>query len=300
MKLIIDCPAKYHGLPVKELQLAADMAETTESVSLPCYVRLEITDDKGIRAVNAQQRGLDASTDVLSFPTISYPKGKSAAQCPRLLKQEWDIEQRACFLGDIVISMEHALSQAAEYGHSVKRELCYLLVHGLFHLFGYDHMLEEDKLNMRTREETALNQAGITRDQTDAILLEKAKEAMENAYAPYSHYQVGACLLCDDGRMFTGCNIENASYGLTNCAERTAVFKAVSEGATRFTAIAIAAKSMPPWPCGACRQVLSEFCGDIKVLITWGDGKVEVSSLDKLLPHSFSPASGAQEHLGKE
>ena len=106
--------------------------------------------------------------------------------------------------------------------------------------------------------------------------------------------------MCDDGRMFTGCNVENASYGLTNCAERTAVFKAISEGAGNFTAIAIAANAMPPWPCGACRQVLSEFCGDLRVLVTWDDHEVEVTSLSELLPHSFSPASGVQEYLGKE
>ena len=97
-----------------------------------------------------------------------------------------------------------------------------------------------------------------------------------------------------------GCNVENASYGLTNCAERTAIFKAVSEGAKNFTAIAIAAMEMPPWPCGACRQVLSEFCGDIRVLVSWGEDEVAQSSLSALLPHSFSPSNGVQDHLGKE
>ena len=95
-------------------------------------------------------------------------------------------------------------------------------------------------------------------------LLEKlagmAIEASAKAYAPYSKFKVGAALLADDGRIFTGCNVENASYGLTNCAERTAVFKGVSEGATRFTALAVAGgEGEVAVPCGACRQVLAEF-----------------------------------------
>ena len=94
---------------------------------------------------------------------------------------------------------------------------------------------------------------------TPEKLVSMALEAMQRAYAPYSGYKVGAALLCADGRVFQGCNIENASFGLTNCAERTAMFKAVSEGTREFTAIAIASRDAAPWPCGACRQVLNEF-----------------------------------------
>ncbi len=93
------------------------------------------------------------------------------------------------------------------------------------------------------------------------MLARAARDAASRAYAPYSKFKVGAALLAADGRLFTGCNVENASYGLTNCAERTAVFKAVSEGATRFSAIAIAGgEGEVAMPCGACRQVLAEFC----------------------------------------
>ena len=88
--------------------------------------------------------------------------------------------------------------------------------------------------------------------------------------------------------MFQGCNIENASFGLTNCAERTAMFKAVSEGAREFTAIAIASRDAAPWPCGACRQVLNEFAPNIRVLVTWQDG-TESATLPELLPHGFGP-----------
>ena len=93
-----------------------------------------------------------------------------------------------------------------------------------------------------------------------AELALRAREAALRAYAPYSKFKVGAALLAEDGRIFTGCNVENASYGLTNCAERTAVFKGVSEGATRFTALAVAGgEGEVAMPCGACRQVLAEF-----------------------------------------
>jgi len=107
---------------------------------------------------------------------------------------------------------------------------------------------------------------------TNGELFEMAVKAAGNSYSKYSRFRVGAALLTEDGRIFTGCNIENASYSLTNCAERTAVFKAVSEGVTGFKAIAIAGSSTedftkPCTPCGACLQVLSEFCGDDMVII---------------------------------
>lgn len=299
MRLIIENESSF-DLPEDLLRLAADMAQEAEGLTLDCCIQLSITDDEGIREINLDQRGIDKATDVLSFPAVSYPTGMTASGAAELLRREWDPDLRAYYAGDVVVSMERARAQAEEYGHSHDRELCYLLVHGMFHLFGYDHMNEEDKAAMREKEELALAKAGLLREDSDSVLIKMARQAMEAAYVPYSHYQVGACLLCDDGRMFTGCNVENASYGLTNCAERTAIFKAVSEGAKRFTAIAIAAREMPPWPCGACRQVLSEFCGDIRVLVSWGEDEVAQSSLSALLPHSFSPSNGVQDHLGKE
>ncbi len=127
-------------------------------------------------------------------------------------------------------------------------------------------------------------------NEQDQKLLAAAREAMRSAYIPYSHYAVGACLLAEDGRTFTGCNVENASFGATICAERTAVVKAVSEGARKFTAIAIAASGSAPYPCGMCRQVLNEFGPGMRVLVTWGD-EVRETTLDALLPHSFGPES---------
>ena len=125
---------------------------------------------------------------------------------------------------------------------------------------------------------------------TPEKLCELARDAMMRAYAPYSGYFVGAALLCADGTVYQGCNIENASYSPTNCAERTAIFKAISEGAEEFTTIAIAASGSAPWPCGACRQVLNEFAPEIRVIVTW-DGHVEEMPLSGLLPHGFGPKS---------
>ena len=125
---------------------------------------------------------------------------------------------------------------------------------------------------------------------TDEKRLELALDARKNAYVPYSGYAVGAALLTEDGKVFIGCNIENAAYGNTLCAERTALVKAVSEGYRRFTKIAIASSGSAPYPCGACRQSLYEFAPELEVLVTW-DGHVERAPLSELLPHGFGPSS---------
>ena len=125
---------------------------------------------------------------------------------------------------------------------------------------------------------------------TDEKLMELARQARENAYAPYSHYRVGAALLAEDGTVYTGCNIENAAYGHAMCAERTALFKAVSEGVRSFTRIAIAGSGSAPFPCGACRQTLYEFAPELRVLVTW-DGNVREAKLSALLPEGFGPSS---------
>ncbi len=119
-------------------------------------------------------------------------------------------------------------------------------------------------------------------------LMDCAIKARENAYSPYSHFAVGAALLCEDGTLYEGCNIENASYGLTNCAERTAIFKAVSEGHIKFKALAVVADTEGPCaPCGACRQVMAEF--KIPLLIMGNlMGNIKIVTIEELLPFSFS------------
>ena len=119
-------------------------------------------------------------------------------------------------------------------------------------------------------------------------LCRRAQEMLPLAYVPYSHFPVGAALECEDGTVFTGCNIENAAYSPTNCAERTAVFKAVSEGHRRFTRIAIAAdtEDFCP-PCGVCRQVLREFAPELEILLVNRSGQIRALTLPQLLPHGF-------------
>ena len=120
-------------------------------------------------------------------------------------------------------------------------------------------------------------------------LIQRAIEARESAYAPYSQFQVGAALLASSGRIFTGCNVENASYGLCFCAERTAIVKAVSEGESAFDAIAVAIDGGGT-PCGACRQFMAEFCDpDVAVIIhdTANSSADALYTLGELLPHAF-------------
>jgi cytidine deaminase len=122
----------------------------------------------------------------------------------------------------------------------------------------------------------------------DRELVRLAQQARGNAYAPYSHYNVGAALLTASGQVFTGCNVENAAYPMTICAERGAIVKAVSEGQREFVAIAIATRNGGS-PCGACRQVMREFAPHLRVLLADDTGDVRQYTLDQLLPDSFGP-----------
>jgi cytidine deaminase len=125
-------------------------------------------------------------------------------------------------------------------------------------------------------------------DTTRAALLDAARQARRFAHAPFSHFQVGAALEAMDGRIFTGCNVENASYGLTVCAERVALFKAVSEGVRGFRRIVVATDTATPTPpCGACRQLLWEFAGDLEVILANLDAEKACYRLSELLPHPF-------------
>ena len=121
-----------------------------------------------------------------------------------------------------------------------------------------------------------------------AELVEKAKEVREIAYAPFSKFKVGAALETETGEIFTGCNVESASYGLTVCAERVAIWKAVSEGKKKFSRIAVVAdtEELTP-PCGACRQIIWEFCGDVPVIMANLKGDVETVQMKELLPRAF-------------
>ena len=119
-------------------------------------------------------------------------------------------------------------------------------------------------------------------------LIEAATRARENAHAPYSHFKVGAAIEDHEGRIYSGCNVENATYGLTVCAERVAVVKAVSEGVKRFRRIAVVADTaaLTP-PCGACRQILWEFCGDAELVLANLKGQTETMRLSEIFPRAF-------------
>ena len=132
----------------------------------------------------------------------------------------------------------------------------------------------------------------------EKYLIEQAIEARSHAYTPYSHFQVGAALLTKQGKAYKGCNIENAAYTPSNCAERTAIFKAVSEGEREFAAIAIVgsmegeSNTLPTGPCGVCRQVMAEFCSlDMPVIIAKSPADYITMTLGELLPLSFGPAN---------
>ncbi len=125
-------------------------------------------------------------------------------------------------------------------------------------------------------------------DEVIVQLAEAAREARSFAYAPYSGFSVGAALLTDNGEVFTGCNVENSSYGMTCCAERTAVFSAIAAGAQHFHAIAVAADNSPVPPCGACRQVLSEFAQDLTIVLVGKGTNHRILTLGNLLPEPFN------------
>jgi cytidine deaminase len=123
-------------------------------------------------------------------------------------------------------------------------------------------------------------------------LIEAARQSRENAHAPYSNFRVGAALRAASGRVFGGCNVENATYGLTVCAERVAIFKAISEGERGFDAIAVVTDTETPTPpCGACRQLIWEFCGNVPVIMANLKGKTETIQMRDLFPRPFDSSN---------
>lgn len=251
---------------------------------------VRLTDEAGIKQINASLRGMDQVTDVLSFPNFQLNPQNTLTDDHGGHDEAYDSDENAYFLGDIVVCVPRLIEQARQIGQSPLKEMDYLLLHGLFHLMGYDHNTPKEKKSMREMEKRALSALEDPSFQKEDLMA-LARQAKEESYSPYSHFRVGAALLCDDGRIFTGVNVENASFGLTNCAERTAVFKAISEGCRDFKAIAIASDDIAAWPCGACRQVLAEFAPHIKVYLIWGDQQSDESDLSTLLPHGFTSLS---------
>lgn len=296
--MAIELQCEVEGCPEgleRFLNSVADACMALEGVENAGFA-IRIVDDEAIRSLNRDMRGVDRATDVLSFPTARFPKGTTARDNPKRLRREYDPCLGYINLGDCVINLARARQQAQEYGHSLRRELGYLTAHSAFHLMGYDHMNDADKRAMRSMEKRAMQRLQLWRSEkgegemTYDMLFKRAIAARENAYAPYSRFRVGACILTESGNTYTGCNFENASFGACICAERCAASCAIAAGERRFKAIAIAANTAA-WPCGICRQVLREFAcdEDMPVIVGAFDGDFSVKTLGELLPESFGP-----------
>lgn len=237
-------------------------------------ISLIIVSTEEIHRLNNEYRHIDRPTDVLSF-------------------EEYEDDS----LGEIFICDEKVREQAKSYEHSLEREFAFLLSHGMFHLLGYDHQDETHETIMIELQENLLKNTDYAKinylsNEEIEKLEEVALKYYNNAYTPYSHFHVGASLLLNDGTIYGGCNIENASYGLSNCAERTVLFKLYSEGYTKnnIKALLIIGETNDAIsPCGACRQVMSELMNlDTLVVLTNLNHKRRYFSVKELLPYNFS------------
>ncbi len=237
-------------------------------------ISLIIVDTDEIHRLNYEYRHIDRPTDVLSF-------------------EEYEDDS----LGEIFICDDKVIEQAQAYNHSIEREFAFLLSHGIFHLLGYDHQDEVHEKIMINLQEGLLNETPYKRTtvlshEQIQKMHEVAKTYYNNAYAPYSNFKVGASALLKDGKIIGGCNVENASYGLSNCAERTCLFKVYSEGYQKDDIIAlliIGKTKKAISPCGACRQVISELMNeDAMVILTNLNDDIVTFTVKELLPYSFS------------
>lgn len=264
---------------VRQMEKGAALCVSEEGIPQErVEISLSFAEPEEIRTLNRQYRGIDRVTDVLSFP--QYEDLNEIGATGEIM------------LGDVVICQAQAQAQAKEFGHSEERELVYLFVHSICHLLGYDHMEDADKLEMREKEERIMTALHLEREQEERSmdykeLYRMAHRAKENAYVPFSHFQVGAALLTKDGQVFTGVNVENSSYGATICAERTAFVKAISEGAREFQAIAIASSGGEALPCGICRQFMYEFEPELVIITGADEETLRVQTLTQLLPEGF-------------
>lgn len=287
MRLIFNKEDALNAEWTERFYRAAELCLEEEDIDENSEISISFVSADEIRELNCEYRGVDSVTDVLSFPMFEYNDFQEEDEEYVL---EEDDEDAFILLGDVVICEERAHEQALEFGHSYERELTYLFVHSIFHLLGYDHMNDEEKKIMRSKEEKIMNRLGILRESEDSYewLIKEAEKQLEFAYAPYSKHYVGAALITCDNKLYTGVNIENASYGATICAERTAFAKAISSGERSFKAIAVVSNNGSAWPCGICRQFMDEFCSDDFEIISYDeDGNIKVCKMADMLPESF-------------
>lgn len=249
------------------LEELANFVLEREKQSWQGSLSVALVGQEEIRKLKREFFGEDRYTDVISF--CYGPAEKDSI---------W---------GEIVISLPIAEAQAKERKLPVKKEVSFLFIHGLLHLLGYEDSDPESKKIMDELAKNLLDEFGD--HQARKYLIKQAEKARTLAYAPYSQFQVGAAIEGKEGAIFTGCNIENASFGLTVCAERVALWKAVSAGIRAFSRIAIISTSCQLClPCGACRQVLYQFAPEIEVIAARADGSYQCFSLKQLFPLPFS------------
>lgn len=278
-KLFVECDegVSFTAAHSALLQRAFETALAVGNARYPYQANLLVVDGPGIQRLNRDFRGKDAVTDVLSFPNAE------PGDTP-----DFDHRTGRYELGDLAICLPRAQEQAQRYGHSLERELAFLLIHGTLHCLGYDHEQGETaEAEMRALQRQAFERLAAADGAEERGLVEAALVARQQAYAPYSRFRVGACLLAADGQRFTGCNVENAAYGACLCAERAALGAAVAAGCRNFLALAVAAAGEAfATPCGICRQALSEF-GDMDVLCANEHGAYTKYRLRELLPAAF-------------
>lgn len=252
------------------LQELANFVLENEKQSQSGSLSVALVGKEEIRKLKREFFGEDRYTDVISF--------------------NYGLTEKDSIWGEVVISLPVAEEQARERNIPVKEEVSYLFIHGLLHLLGYEDGDPESKKVMTERAKSLLAEFG--KFQARKSLIKKAEKARALAYAPYSRFQVGAAIAGREGEVFTGCNIENASFGLTVCAERVALWKGVSAGVRDFSRIAIiSTSSQLCLPCGACRQVLYQFSPGIEVVATRVDGSYQCFSLKELFAFPFTLSS---------
>ena len=254
---------------VEKIKLALLAGLQVENLSPDVEISLSFVDEEEIQDLNRAYRNKDQVTDVLSFPL-------------------YDEFVEESMLGDIVLCVKRAEEQAEEYGHSLERELIYLSMHSLFHLLGYDHMNPEEKKEMRDREKETLKSLEVQMKSLEQ-LIEMTLEQKEKAYAPYSNFRVGAVVEMEDGSLYGGCNIENAAYGVTRCAEQVAILKAVEDGKREIKRLAVTGDDHFTYPCGVCRQMIREFGKEAQIIVADSVTEYRVHTLDEILPYSFGP-----------
>ena len=273
-KIEIVNKTKESFLTKRKIQKIVELVLREEGKDLSGCLSIAVVDKEEIRSLKKRFFHQDVYTDVISF---FYG-----------FSDEDDV------WGEIIICPAVIKEEARSRGEREEQALSIVLIHGLLHLLGYEDEDSEKAKVMEERQE-ALYQLGEEEEEREK-LIQKAKEVRARAYAPYSNFLVGAALLGYNGNIFTGCNVENASFGLTICAERGAVAKALSQGVKEFKKIAIIADSSSYcFPCGACRQVLYEFAPQLEVIAAKSDRDYEVVSLRSLLPQAFSLKNDRKE-----